>query len=187
MKLIVGLGNPGIAFKKTRHNVGFMAIDLFCQKAKIKFDQKKFGGLFTQTIINNQKIMLLKPQKYMNLSGEIIKQFIDYYNIPIDEILVIHDDMDIELGKIKLKLSGSSGGHNGLKNIEENIKTANYKRLKVGISKSLNYDSKDYVLGKFTKEEATKITEIMEVVVCAINDYINMDFVNLMNKYNKKK
>lgn len=187
MKLIVGLGNPGLFYKKTRHNVGFMALDLFCKNQNIRFDQKKFGGVFAQLTIKNQKILILKPQKYMNLSGEVVKKFVDFYKIDIQDVLIIHDDMDIEIGKIKLKSSGSSGGHNGLKNIEDNLKTIDYKRIKIGISKSNEIDSKNYVLGKFDKSEYPLIESSLNTVYDAIIDYLDMDFVNLMNKYNKKQ
>jgi len=187
MKLIVGLGNPGIIYKNTRHNVGFLVIDEFCKKNNITLNEKKFNGIYSSTTINNDKIILLKPLNYINLSGEVIKSYINYFKIDIDDLLIIHDDMDTEVGNFKLKLSGSSAGHNGLKSIEQNIKTQDYRRLKIGISKDTNSDRKSYVLGCFTKEEKVKIKEIVKLSNNIILDYIEFDFNKLMNKYNKKQ
>ena len=123
MKLIIGLGNPGNEYKNTRHNIGFEIIDKFAQKHNLSINKKKYNGVYEETFIYNQKVILLKPQAYMNLSGEVVKKFIDFYKIDIKEILIINDDLDLEIGKFKLKQKGSSGGHNGLKNIEQNIGT----------------------------------------------------------------
>lgn len=184
MKLIVGLGNPGIEYENTRHNVGFKVIDSFAKKNNVEFNKEKFGGKYTEILVNNEKIILLKPQKYINLSGEVIKKYVDYFKISIDDTLIISDDMDIELGKLKLKLKGSSGGHNGLKNIELHLGTKEYKRLKIGISKNSKIDSKDYVLGKLSKEEIVLLDEVIKLSTSILEDYNKMTFSNLMNKYN---
>lgn len=186
MKLIVGLGNPGLLYKNTRHNVGFSIIDYFCEQNNIKLKENKFNGLYSIENVRNTKILILKPLKYINLSGEVINEIMTYYNIDIKDVFIIHDDMDIELGKFKLKESGSSAGHNGLKNIEETLKTQNYKRLKIGISKNIDFDKKNYVLGKFNKNERTIIKNVIESTNSIILDFLELDFVNLMNKYNKK-
>jgi peptidyl-tRNA hydrolase, PTH1 family len=183
MKLIVGLGNPGILYKKTRHNVGFMVVDNFAKERNLNFDKKKFNGSYLETIINNEKVIFLKPQKYMNLSGEVIKKYVDYFNIDINDILVICDDLDTELGKLKIKFKGSSGGHNGLKNIELNLATSEYKRLKIGIKSSFS-DKKNYVLGKFNKDDQKLIDHLIIKSVDIIDDYFNISFENLMSKYN---
>jgi peptidyl-tRNA hydrolase, PTH1 family len=183
MKLIVGLGNPGILYKKTRHNVGFMILDEFTSLNKLTFDKKKFDGLYLETIINNEKVIFLKPQKYMNLSGEVVKRYVDYFNIDSNDVLIICDDLDTELGKIKIKYKGSSGGHNGLKNIELHLSTSEYKRIKVGIKNTFP-DKKNYVLGKFSKEEKIQIDNSIKKSIEALNDYFNISFENLMSKYN---
>lgn len=186
MKLIVGLGNPGKEYEFTRHNIGFMSIDYYARKNNISIDKKKFDGLYTKLTIDNEQVILLKPQKYMNLSGDVIKKYIDYFKINIDDILVISDDLDMDVGKIKLKYKGSSGGHNGLKNIELNLKTNEYKRIKIGISNNKKQDTKDYVLGKISEKEFEIINNTIKCVNNILNDYFNMSFDNLMNKYNKK-
>ena len=184
MKLIVGLGNPGKEYENTRHNVGFEVIDRYLINKNIKIGKNKFDGLYEDTIINGEKVIFLKPQKYMNLSGEVVKKYVDYFNIDISDILVIHDDLDQNIGKIKLKQDSSSGGHNGIKNIEFNLSSKNYKRLKIGISNNKNIDTKDYVLGKFSKEERKILDEVINLCLNIIDDYLKLDFDKLMNKYN---
>jgi peptidyl-tRNA hydrolase, PTH1 family len=183
MKLIVGLGNPGIIYKNTRHNLGYMVLDNYAKNLNLKFDKKKFKGSYIETVLNGEKVILLKPERYMNLSGEVINDFLNYYNISVDDMLIVHDDLDIEIGEIKLKPKGSSAGHNGLKNIEEHIKTREYKRLKIGISK-VSGDRKNYVLGKLSNEEMFKIKEVIKQTTEIINDYLVLSFENLMNKHN---
>lgn len=184
MKLIVGLGNPGKEYEKTRHNMGFMAIDKYTTSKGLFFDKEKFGGIYTYFLYNNEKIMLLKPQKYINLSGDVIKKYMDYFKIDIDNLLVISDDLDMNIGKIKIKYKGSSGGHNGLKNIEANLNTRNYKRIKIGISNNKQIDTKDYVLGKLDQESNQIIQNTIQKFPQILDDYLNMSFDNLMNKYN---
>lgn len=184
MKLIVGLGNPGHKYEFTRHNIGFMAIDNYAKNNNIIIDKQKFDGLFVKTNINGNDIILLKPLKYMNLSGEVIKKFIDFYKINIEDILIISDDLDMKIGKIKLKAKGSSGGHNGLKNIENHLKTQEYKRLKIGISNNKNIETKEYVLSKFTGEDLRIVQETINKTVNILNDFLYQSFDILMSKYN---
>jgi len=187
MKLIVGLGNPGKNYDNTRHNVGFAFIDSLSSKLNVLDFKKKFNGEFVEINYCGEKIILLKPQSYMNLSGEVIKSFVSYFKIDIDDILIIHDDVDIVVGKIKIKKEGSSAGHNGLKNIELHLGTRAYKRFKIGVSKNNRIDIKDYVLGKISSEDNKEIDIIMNVSDIMVKDYLEMTFDNLMNKYNKKQ
>lgn len=186
MKLIVGLGNPGKEYENTRHNAGFRFIDEFAKSKKIEINKEKFKGLYTSFIYKGETIILLKPQKYMNLSGEVIKKFIDFYKINIEDILIICDDLDTKIGHLKLKYKGSSGGHNGLKNIENNIKTNEYKRVKIGISNNKEKNKIDYVIGKVDKQELDKMNIVNKYAKELINDYLTMNFDNVMNKYNSK-
>lgn len=186
MKLIVGLGNPGREYIDTRHNVGFMVIDKLIEYYNCDNMKNKFGGLYSETTINNEKVIFLKPQEYINLSGIVIKRYVDYFKIDISDILVINDDLDLKTGNIKIKMSGSSGGHNGLKNIEFCLGTKDYKRIKIGISNNKQIDTKDYVLGKIDDDDMKLIKSIVEMFPTIINDYFNMSFSNLMTKYNKK-
>jgi PTH1 family peptidyl-tRNA hydrolase len=184
MKLIVGLGNPGKEYENTRHNIGFMVLDSFLEKYNITGDKKKFSGIYYEYTLNNEKYILLKPQKYMNLSGEVVRDFVNFFKISIEDILIISDDLDMETGKIKLKLTGSCGGHNGLRNIEEHLNTKDYKRLKIGIANNKLMDTKDYVLGKFTKEEKEILNDSINKGVQIIEEFSTVKFDNIMNKYN---
>lgn len=186
MKLIVGLGNPGKEYENTRHNIGFIFLDNFASVHNISIDKEKFNGLYAQAIINDEKVILLKPLSYMNLSGEVVKRFVDYFKIDIKDILIISDDLDLVFGKIRLRPDGSSGGHNGLKNIALHLGTDQFKRLKIGISNDKTMNTKDYVLGKFSKEEKEIIDNLKEEVSTILFDYINIDYDRLMCKYNKK-
>ena len=186
MKLIVGLGNPGKEYADTRHNAGFKFIDEYAKSKGLTFNQNKFKGLYTTFINNGEKIILLKPQKYMNLSGEVVRDFVNFFKIKTDDILIICDDLDTPLGKIKIKYKGSSGGHNGLKNIEQNLNTNEYKRIKIGISNDKNENRINYVIGKMPKEDLNKLNEVTSRSPEILNDYLTLKFDNLMNKYNTK-
>ena len=184
MKLIVGLGNIGKEYDNTRHNVGFKALDQILTKYNLELDKNKFTGFYTKTVINGEQVILLKPAKYMNLSGEVVRDYVNFFKIDINDILIISDDLDQEVGKYKLKSKGSSGGHNGLKNIERHLGTDKYKRLKIGISNNKLLDTKDYVLGKISKEENNVLDKIYQIVPNIIEDFITLDFDSLMSKYN---
>ena len=184
MKLIVGLGNHGKEYQNTRHNIGFMALDFYAKQNNLSFDKRKFKGLYTETIINGEKVLLLKPQTYMNLSGECVRDFISYFHINTNDILVIYDDMDLDVGTLRLREKGSAGGHNGIKNIILHIKSNEFKRVRVGISKDENRNTIDYVLGKFRDEEKKIIDEKIEIISHIIEDFTRYDFNKVMSKYN---
>ena len=187
MKLIVGLGNPGKEYYNTRHNVGFDFIDNYL---KYKFNDiswnNKFDGLYTEFKKKKKKVVFLKPQTFMNLSGNSVRKIMDYYKIDINDILIISDDLDLLVGNFKLKMSGSSGGHNGLKDIENKINSNKYKRLKIGISNNKNLDTKDYVLGKLSKSEDIILKNLFKELFNVLDDYFMIPFEELMNKYNHK-
>lgn len=186
MKLIVGLGNPGREYEKTRHNVGFMALDEILNYWNIDCKKEKFQGLYGEMFYQQEKIVFLKPQKYMNLSGEVVRAYMDFYHLNKEDILIIHDDLDLPIGKLKWRAKGSSGGHNGLKNIELHLGSDAYFRLKIGISNNKQMDTKDYVLGKFTKEEMEQLNPIFHSMVSYIEDFLSLPFSQVMNKYNRK-
>ncbi len=186
MKMIVGLGNPGKEYENTRHNIGYIFIDKFANSHNATITKEKFNGLYTEITINNEKIILLKPLSYMNLSGEPLAKYKDYFKVDINDILVISDDLDLTFGKVRLRASGSSGGHNGLKNIELNLHSNEFKRLKIGISHDRTMDTKDYVLGSFSNQEKDIIMNITDKVISILNDFCFISFENLMNKYNNK-
>ncbi len=187
MKLIVGLGNPGKEYENTRHNAGYRFIDTYAESKHLTFNKHKFSGIYTEFMHNGEKIILLKPEKYMNLSGEVIRDFVQFFKIDIKDLLIISDDLDTEKGKLKIKSKGSSGGHNGLKNIEDNLKTNEYKRIKIGISNDKEIDKIDYVIGKVSKDELEKINAVNQKAEAILDDYLELSFDKLMNKYNAKE
>ena len=186
MKLIVGLGNPGKEYENTRQNVGFNILDLYLKKNNLKLDKEKFNGKYTKTRINDEEAIFLEPQTYMNLSGDSVRKVMDFYKINVEDILIIQDDLDLDLGKIKLKENSSSGGHNGIKDIEEKLGTNSIKRLKIGISNNKQMDTKDYVLGKISKDDKEILEKTYEICLNIIDDFFTMNFDLLMGKYNKR-
>ncbi len=184
--MIVGLGNPGKNYINTRHNIGYMVIDEFARNKNIKIDNKKFNSLYAKVKIDGNDLILVKPETYMNLSGEAIIKFINFYKIDKNDILIVYDDMDLNIGKYRLRSKGSSAGHNGIKNIILNLNTENFKRLKIGISKDKEIDTKNYVLSKFKNEQLEQLKPVLEITNKILEDFIEKDFDTLMNKYNHK-
>ena len=186
MKLVVGLGNPGKEYEKTRHNIGFNVLNLYLKKHSINLDKDKFNGKYAKTNINGEEVIFLEPQTYMNASGDCVRKVVDFYKIKHEDILIIQDDLDMEIGKIKLKEKSSSGGHNGIKDIELKLGTNDIKRLKIGISNNKMMDTKDYVLGKFNKDDQEILEKSYEICLNIIDDFLTMNFDLLMGKYNKR-
>jgi len=184
MKLIVGLGNPGNEYDNTRHNVGFMVIDKYAKQYNITDFKTKYNGLYAKVYRNGEYFILLKPLSFMNLSGTVVKKYADFYKIKPADIFVIHDDLDLPVGKIKIKSKGSSGGHNGIKNIIMNLNTEEFPHFKIGIDKDSKISFKDYVIGKFKKNELEKINKILDYSSSIIDDYIDYDIERVMSKYN---
>jgi len=186
MKLIVGLGNPGGEYKKTRHNVGFIFLNSFLSKEGVSLDKKKFKGEYIEFVSSKgNKAILLEPQTYMNLSGDSIVDFARYYKISSEDILVIHDDLDLEVGKLRIRSKGSSGGHNGLKSIIARLETENFKRIRIGIGKDKDIPVVDYVLGKFSESDIKVLEDKFEIVNKVINDFIDgVDFHVIESRYN---
>ncbi|MCF7954320.1 MAG: aminoacyl-tRNA hydrolase, partial [Phycisphaerae bacterium] len=148
--MIVGLGNPGNEYERTRHNVGFDVIDAFARQYGIEVRKKKFGGLVGDGMVGDKKVLLVKPQNYMNLSGQVVATAVGFYRLSIDNIIVVTDDMALEPGRIRLRAKGSAGGHNGLSDIKNKLGSQDYARLRVGIGRSEYIIARDYVLGRPT-------------------------------------
>ncbi len=182
MKLVVGLGNPGLKYRKTKHNVGFMCLDLYADKKHMKFKQdNKFKG----EVLKDGNLILLKPHTFMNLSGESVKKAMKFYNIELKDVLIIYDDLALPIAKIRIREKGSSGGHNGVKSIIDHVGTDEIQRVKIGIDSNPLIEAKDYVLGKFSKSELKEIDQAIQRTINIMDDYKNnLDFVNIMSKYN---
>lgn len=188
MKLIVGLGNPGANYEQTRHNVGFMTIDSYANYVGANFKlEPKLKGLVANVNVFGKKAILLKPMTYMNLSGESVQLVMNYYKIDVDDVLIISDDLDSHTGRVRLRASGSAGGHNGLKSIEKCISTSEYKRIKIGIDRSPVIPVIDWVLQRFSKDEMPLIKDAIDKSVKAIDDYVRgLPFYNVSSLYSTK-
>lgn len=185
MYYIVGLGNPGLQYENTRHNVGFLTIDYLAKKYDIKVKKLKFKSLYGQGEISGQKVMLIKPQTYMNNSGEAVRDLKNFYKFEDDKLIVILDDIDIDFGKIRIKKKGSAGTHNGMKSIIYQIQTDNFPRIKISVGQKPSYmDLASFVLSGFTKDEADIVREEIINAAEACQMIINDDIDKAMNKYN---
>lgn len=185
--LIVGLGNPGATYENTRHNIGFKIVKALATKYKISFRSAlaKCKGSFGEGEIKDRKILLLLPLTFMNNSGLSVKLCVEYYKIPLDRLLVITDDVALDLGRLRLRLKGSSGGHNGLESVETYLKTQEYPRLRIGVGRKKEEKLADYVLGQFTNEEQQKLKEIEERSIFAIETWLLEGIGIAMNKINQ--
>ena len=188
--LIVGLGNPGKEYDNTRHQVGFMTVDLILKNLNLSLEKTQFNGAFTSYKENDKMIYLAKPLTFMNLSGEFISKFMNYYEIPLENLIVIYDDMDTKVGQIKIKPKGSSAGQNGMKNIINLLGTENVRRIKIGIGRpGIDYphiNKKDFVLSKFTKEDQPYIEIALKKAGMAAMEFPQIEFEKVMNKFNTK-
>lgn len=186
MYLIAGLGNPGREYAGTRHNVGFEVVDALCAKYDIKLNKEKFRAVFGDGRIGGEKVIVAKPQTYMNLSGESIRELANWYKIDNEHIIIIYDDISLPVGKFRIREKGSAGGHNGIKNIIYQLNTDVFPRIKVGtgMPQDPGYDIKDYVLGHFSKEEIEILIKSAVRAVYAVEEIIKADAKSAMNKYN---
>lgn len=188
MFIIAGLGNPTSQYENTRHNVGFSAIDVIASKLNIKVDMAKHKALTGTGFVDGQKIMLMKPVTYMNLSGEAIADATNFYKLdPSSELLIIYDDISLDVGKLRLRSKGSAGGHNGIKSIISHLGSENFMRIKIGVgNKPAGYDLADYVLGHFSKEDAPLMKTVYDKAYDAALLTLSGDFYKAMNLYNQK-
>lgn len=183
-KLIVGLGNPGREYAGNRHNVGFQCLDRLAEAWGLSFSKRKHKALLAQGEIADLKAILAKPQTFMNLSGEAVQRLARFYKVPLEGILVIYDDLDLPVGKIRLRPEGGSGGHRGMNSIIEHLGTDGFPRLRVGIGRPTYGDPVDYVLGDFAPEERIAIEEVYKTVVSAVEFWLAEGIVAAMNRYN---
>lgn len=188
MYIIAGLGNPGKEYAHTRHNVGFEVIDILADRMGIEVEEKKHKALCGKGILEGEKVILLKPQTYMNLSGESVRAAADFYKAEPENILVIYDDISLEPGQLRLRGKGSAGGHNGIKNIIAHLGTQEFPRIKVGVGdKPKGMDLADYVLGRFSKEDQAKMDASFKDAADAAAMILSQGMEPAMNHFNKKK
>lgn len=185
VKLIVGLGNPGRRYDKTRHNVGFHVIDALSEKLGVTLNKEKFNSMYCLENIGGQRVILLKPLTYMNLSGEAIQAMMRYYNIERSNILVIYDDLDLPVGKIRLRQNGSAGGHNGIKSTIHHVGSQQFNRIRIGIDRPPSgMNVADYVLSSFSKEESQEMVDVIDRCVDACEQWLSRPFLQIMNEFN---
>lgn len=188
MYIIVGLGNPTKEYVNTRHNIGFDVIDVIAKENQINVLEKKHKAIIGKGYIYGQKVILAKPQTYMNLSGESVRELVDYYKIDAEsELIVIFDDISLEVGQLRIRVKGSAGGHNGIKSIISHLGNDVFERIKMGVGeKPKGYDLADYVLGHFTREERSCMDECAKMAESAVRLMIKDEVAAAMNQFNKK-
>ena len=184
--LVVGLGNPGLQYEKTRHNVGFMAADLFAESEKFDFGKNKMDAVLGECKIKDLRILVIKPQTYMNNSGKAVTKIASFYKIPTDRIIVMHDDISLSVGKIRMRRKGSDGGQRGMRDIIELLGTDNIPRIKIGVGAKPHpdYDLKDWVLGKFPDSDKENLETALKNSVLALKEIFARGIDSAMNKYN---
>ncbi|WAA09483.1 aminoacyl-tRNA hydrolase [Fervidibacillus albus] len=186
MKLIVGLGNPGRKYEETRHNVGFQVIDELSTRFNLPLKNSKFRALMEKGVVNGQKVLLMKPLTYMNLSGEAIAPVMNYFDIPASNLLVIYDEMDLPVGKIRLRYKGSAGGHNGVKSIIQHIGTEQFNRIRIGVGKPQpGMSTVNHVLGTFSPSDRQIIRGMIQTSADACEMWLDSPFMDVMNKFNQ--
>ncbi len=189
MLVVVGLGNPGRKYANTRHNIGFELIDFMARKHGVKVEKLKHKALMGEFIHGGEKIILVKPQTYMNLSGDSVLSIVNYFNLDIEKLIVVYDDIDIPMGSLRIRKSGSAGSHNGMKDIIYKLKDDGFPRIRIGIGKpeNENIDLKNFVLSGYSKKDVPIMEEAVENAAKAILTMVDYDVDKAMNMYNSKK
>ncbi len=186
MYVIAGLGNPGKKYENTRHNMGFLTLDALSEKYGIKVGKIRHKAFVGEGNIAGEKVILVKPQTYMNLSGESLREVVAYYKVPIENLLVIYDDMDLETGTLRIRKKGSSGGHNGMKSVIYQLQDDGFPRIRIGIGSNDAGDWKDYVCGAITEKEEAILKGTIDMAVDAITCMIENGIDIAMNRYNAR-
>jgi len=188
MKIIAGLGNPGSEYEKTKHNVGFMFVDALAEKLGVTDWKDKFDAKIGETRIGVEKVLLVKPQTYMNESGQAIGPLMNFYKLDVEDLIVVHDDMDIPAGTIRIRKKGSAGGHNGIKSVLAHVGDEHFARVRIGIGRPLpGWTVVNHVLAPFVPEDVPKIDEAIKYLVPAVECIVTDDVDKAMNQYNPKK
>lgn len=183
---MIGLGNPGKKYERTRHNIGFMVIDELYRRHGLKADSEKYNCAYTIAHINGERVLLVKPLTFMNLSGEGVSPLLDYYQIPPEDIIVAYDDLDLPAGKIRLRMKGGHGGHNGIRSLIDHLKTKEFKRLRLGIGRPTDRTPiVNYVLQSFHKSEQEEISQSIRRAADAFESWLQTDFSQVMNEFNQ--
>ena len=186
MKLVFGLGKPGMKYENTKHNIGFIAVDYFARQLGLSFNKTKFNAVYAEGNVGSEKVLLIKPQSFMNLSGEVVQPWMDYYNLTEDDIVVLYDDMDLPVGKIRLRIKGGAGGHNGMKSIIQHLGTKEFNRIRIGVGRPFEKQSVvSHVLSSFAKEDVEEMEYAVRDSYAAVKYWLDgHTFLETMNEYN---
>ena len=187
MYIICGLGNPGPLYQNTRHNMGFVTMDLISEKLGIPINKLKYKALIGEGSVGTEKVLLVKPQTFMNLSGESLRQIVDFYKPEHSKILLIYDDIDLEPGTVRIRAKGSSGTHNGMRSVIYQLQFDDFPRIRIGIGKNGQIPLDKYVIGKFTEEERPLLAEAVKTAAEAACSFLSEPIDRVMNNYNTKK
>lgn len=188
MKLVVGLGNPGLKYLKNLHNLGFMAVELLAEKNGVTFNKKGFKGIYGEKNVSGEKVIFLKPQTYMNLSGDCVQELAAFYKIQPKDILVIYDDLDIAIGLIRVRANGSAGTHNGMRSIVSRLGSADFPRVRIGTKPEVDYEIIDYVLSDIKKDDEPRFRQSVNLAVEAADAFIHgLKIEDVMCKFNGQK
>ncbi|NLY21285.1 MAG: aminoacyl-tRNA hydrolase [Tissierellia bacterium] len=188
MYAIFGLGNPGKKYENTRHNIGFNVIDELAKRSGVELNKIKFKSVYQEVFIGGEKVLLVKPQTFMNNSGQAVRELVDFYKLDSDEIVVIYDDIDIDFSALRIKAKGSAGTHNGMKSIINHLQSDAFTRLKIGVGKKdARMDLADFVLSRFSKDEQDDIDIAIKYAADAVEDIVVNGVEHSMNNYNGKK
>lgn len=188
-KMIVGLGNPGEKYHETKHNIGFMVLDRWAKQENVTFNKSKHQGLYAEIFVGGEKVILVKPQTFMNLSGQCVKPLMDYFKIAIEDVVIIYDDMDLPIGKIRLRQKGSAGGHNGVKSIIQHFGTQTFNRVKIGVGRPFEFETViQHVLSKFLNMYHADVEQSLVATIDAMTYFAKTKsehaFLQTMNQFN---
>lgn len=184
MKIIVGLGNPGKEYKKTRHNIGFMVLEEIASRYRVEKEESRFDALIAHLRISGEKVLLVKPLTYMNLSGKSVQPLVYWYKINLEDLMVIYDDMDLNSGILRIRKKGGTGGHNGLKSISERLSSKEFPRIRLGIGRPEHQEASSWVLGKFTDNENDEVLIAVKNAADAVETWVKEGIDKTMNEYN---
>lgn len=184
MKIVIGLGNPGRKYLNTRHNVGFMVIDKLIKGHNVSFTKKRYDSIISEGFVEGNKVLFVTPQTFMNLSGYPTRKIVEGHECNLDDVLVILDDINLPVGKIRIRERGSSGGHKGLKSISDHLRTTDFPRLRIGVGNCFSENKKDFVLSRFTREERENIENALDKATEAVNVWVKTGINDCMNIFN---
>ncbi len=184
LKLIVGLGNPGIEYASSRHNAGFMVLDRLAEQHGLSFSRRRFNATLAEGLIEGQRVVLAKPQTFMNASGQAVGKLVSFFHIHTHDIIIVYDDLDLPFGRLRMRAQGSAGGHHGMESIISALGTSDFARLRIGIGRPETREDIDHVLGRFTREEESELATVLDHAAQAVDVWLTEGVEKSMNQFN---